>query len=114
MEQDTNEKNSENQEVVEPESSVDDLEKKKKRDLIFEMTLFFILGVLIGITVKTEAVKKITIGFNDYQIVSAKERYDIGALKKNLEDQIKAQAEAQEALQNQAQVQQNSDQQINQ
>ncbi len=58
--------------------------KKKKRDLFFELTLFFILGALIGITLKTEAVKKITIGFNDYQIPAQTVRYDVAELKRNL------------------------------
>jgi len=58
--------------------------KKKKRDLFFELTLFFILGALIGITLKTEAVKKITIGFNDYQIPAQSVRYDVAELKRNL------------------------------
>jgi hypothetical protein len=74
--------------VVEEESeNVQDgqaLEKKKKKDLFFELTLFFILGLLIGITVKTEAVKRITIGFNDYQLPAKASRYDIPELKRNL------------------------------
>ena len=64
--------------------NVEDLAKKKKKDLIFELTLFFILGALIGITIKTQAAKKITIGFNDYQIPAKAERYDIAALKSEL------------------------------
>ena len=64
--------------------NVEDLAKKKKKDLIFELTLFFILGALIGITVKTEAAKKITIGFNDYQIPAKAQRYDLPALKSEL------------------------------
>lgn len=69
-------------------------DKKLKRGAIFEMILFFILGILVGITVKTEAVKKITIGFSDYKIASGKSSYDIESMKKNLEQQ---QAEAVQA-----------------
>lgn len=69
---------------TEKTQSVEESAKKKKRDLIFELSLFFILGILIGITVKTEAVKKITIGFNDYQIPAKIQRYDIAALKAKL------------------------------
>lgn len=69
-------------------------EKKKKKDLIFELTLFFILGLLIGITVKTEAVKRITIGFNDYQIPAKTQRYDVAELKRNLVQQAAREQEA--------------------
>lgn len=71
-----------------------DLEKKKKKDLIFELTLFFILGALIGITIKTEAVKRITIGFNDYQIPAKVARYDLFELKRNLVQQAAREQEA--------------------
>jgi uncharacterized membrane protein YcjF (UPF0283 family) len=88
------------------------LEKKRRKEAIFEMVLFFVLGVLIGVTLKTEAVKRITIGFNDYQIKKPAQSYDIAALKKNLDDQLAAQQAAQQAQQaqpsqTQPQVQQN-------
>lgn len=78
--------------------------KKKKREAIFEMALFLILGVLIGITLKTEAIKKITIGFNDYQIQKVSQSYDVEALKKKLEQQVAEQQASQ-------QIQQQIDQQ---
>ncbi|MEI8344331.1 MAG: hypothetical protein WCF93_05265 [Candidatus Moraniibacteriota bacterium] len=86
---------------VEKMQNVEDLKKKKKKDLFFELTLFFILGILIGITAKTEAAKKITIGFNDYQIPAKLERYDLAELKRNLLQQSAQQQSAQGAIQNQ-------------
>ncbi|NTV40825.1 MAG: hypothetical protein HGA61_00950 [Candidatus Moranbacteria bacterium] len=83
---------------VEKHQSVEDLAKKRKRDLIFELSLFFILGILIGITIKTEAVKKITIGFNDYQIPVKVDRYDVSQLKRNLLQQAAIEQAAQEQL----------------
>jgi hypothetical protein len=77
------------------------LEKKKRREVIFEMALFFILGVLLGITIKTEAVKKITIGFNDYQITKPLQSYDVADMKKKLDEQLAKQQAEQEALQQQ-------------
>jgi len=74
------------------------LEKKKRREVIFEMALFFVLGILLGVTIKTEAVKRITIGFNDYQINQQAERYDVSDLKKKLDEQI-AKQQAQQELQ---------------
>lgn len=86
-----------------PIESEDDLEKKRKREVLFEMALFFVLGILLGITIKTEAVKRITMGFNDYQIVAPAQKYDIASIEKDL----KAQAEAAEqAAQQQAQQEQ--------
>lgn len=74
--------------------------KKKRREAMFELGLFLVLGILIGITLKTEAVKKITMGFSDYQIKKVQQSYDISAIKKKLEDQM-----AQQQMEAQAQMQ---------
>lgn len=63
------------------------LKKMKVDDFKFELTLFLILGFLLGFTIKTEAVKKITIGFNDYKITRVKQSYDFAALKEALDAQ---------------------------
>lgn len=95
----------ENWEILQEEnlsqSSLDEkeAEKKRKKEVIFELALFLILGFLIGITVKTEAVKRVTMGFNDYQ-VSVTKNYNISEIKKELvakmaEQQIEAQAQPQ-------------------
>jgi predicted nucleic acid-binding Zn ribbon protein len=78
------------------------LEKKKRREVIFEMALFLILGILLGVTIKTEAVKRITMGFNDYLISKPAQSYDITELKKNLDDQIAQQQAMQEQAAQQA------------
>lgn len=112
MEQDMKVEKSEHAPIETMENERDP-EKKRKREAIFEMALFFILGVLVGITLKTEAVKSITIGFNDYQIPPKAQRYDVDALKKNLDRQIQEQQSAQQQLQQQEQAspQQNQPQQ---
>lgn len=58
--------------------------KKRRSDFYIEMVLFFILGVLIGITLKTEASKRITIGYNDYQMNIHLQDYDINKLQTDL------------------------------
>ena len=58
--------------------------KKRRSDLYIEMILFFILGVLIGVTLKTEASKRITIGYNDYQMNIHLQDYDINKLQADL------------------------------
>ncbi len=49
--------------------------------------LIFILGFLVGVAVKTEAKKRITIGYNDYQVGGMKQGF-------NLMDQTAAQPAA--------------------
>jgi len=39
--------------------------------------LIFILGFLVGVAVKTEAKKRITIGYNDYQVSGMKQGFDL-------------------------------------
>lgn len=57
------------------------IDLNKKKDFYIELVLIFILGILIGIAVKTEADKKITIGFNDYQMKIAKQDFNINQLQ---------------------------------
>jgi hypothetical protein len=64
-----------------------------KADFFIEIALIFVLGILIGIAVKTEAVKRITMGYNDYQIKIEDDRYSISQLEKDL---IKNQGSAEE------------------
>lgn len=62
-----------------------------KADFFIEIALIFVLGILIGIAVKTEAVKRITMGYNDYKIKIEADRYSISQLEKDL---IKKQSSA--------------------
>ncbi len=86
-------------EIVEEIKNLENKERKKgKTDLYVELVLFFILGVLIGVTLKTEAAKRITIGYNDYQMKIEKQDYNINQLQSDLtrkqaEEISKAQAE---------------------
>ena len=91
-------------EFPEKDENEEDLEKKRKREVIFELVLFFVLGILVGITVKTEAVKRITIGFNDYNIINGKNAYNITDMKNRLDQQ--AEAVQQQIQQQSAQSQQ--------
>jgi len=55
-----------------------------KVDFFIEIALIFVLGILIGIAVKTEAAKRITIGYNDYQIKTNGQQYNINKLQDDL------------------------------
>lgn len=58
--------------------------KRKLSDFYIELALFFILGVLIGIAVKTEASKRVTIGFEDYKMNIYPQAYNINKLQADL------------------------------
>ena len=67
-------------------------EQKRERGLYyFELLLFVILGFLLGIVVKTEAAKRITIGFDDYRVAPKSQGYDFNALEQELAKQQKDQ-----------------------
>jgi len=85
-------------EIMEPERVLEAPKKnrKKRYNFYIELILFFILGILLGIAVKTEAVKKVTIGFDDYKMKIKRQDYDINQLQNNL-------------IQKQIQASQNSD-----
>lgn len=68
-------------ESVESDILQDEQSQSKKMDKYVEFVLLFILGVLVGVAIKTEAVKKITIGFDDYQMKSASQDFDINNLQ---------------------------------
>ena len=56
-------------------------------DFRLELALFLILGFLLGVVIKTEAAKRITIGFNDSAIPSSKQAYDFAKTEKELVEQ---------------------------
>lgn len=60
-----------------------------KRSFYFEMALFLVLGFLLGVVVKTEAAKRVTIGFNDYKVVSLTQDYNFSEIQKNLAEKQK-------------------------
>jgi hypothetical protein len=71
--------------ISEEEKAIPEKKKRgRKTDLYIELVLFFILGILIGITLKTEANKRITIGYNDYQMGIKKSDYNINSLQVDL------------------------------
>ncbi|MFH0969490.1 MAG: hypothetical protein V1804_03220 [Patescibacteria group bacterium] len=72
---------------------------KRKIDPRFELALFLVLGFLLGVVVKTEAVKRITVGFNDSSIQSVKQSYNFEKIKSDIAAQNNAPNQAQGANQ---------------
>jgi cytoskeletal protein RodZ len=72
-------------------------EKRVRRDYYIELSLFLILGILLGVAIKTEAVKRITIGYNDYKMKTMSQEYDINKMQKDmLAKQVEAAKEAED------------------
>jgi hypothetical protein len=74
--------------------NIDNPEKNQKKDFYTEVILMLILGILIGVAVKTEAAKRITIGSDDYRMKFFANTYNLNNLEKELS---KNQAETQAA-----------------
>ena len=64
-----------------PEILIMNDEQKKQADFYIELALFLILGILIGIAVKNEAVKRITVGFDDYKMKFYAQNYDLNKMQ---------------------------------
>ena len=77
-------------------------EGKGKKDYYTELALFLILGILLGIAIKTEAAKRVTIGYNDYKMKIMSQDFDISKMQKDmLAKQIEAAKQEQENVQEQ-------------
>lgn len=58
--------------------------RKSRSDFYIELILFLVLGILVGVSLKTEAAKKLTVGYNDYKMKIMNQDYDINQLQKDL------------------------------
>lgn len=69
--------------------------RKRRNDFYIELALFLILGMLIGVALKNEAVKRVTMGFDDYKMKIFRQDYDLNAVQAKVIQQSKdAQAAA--------------------
>lgn len=71
-----------------------DQEEIIKKNYRTEIVLIFVIGLLIGVMIKSEALKRISVGFEDYKVVAKTQGYDIEAIERNL---FKEAEEAQKA-----------------
>jgi len=65
----------------EAEISPEEIERKKKVDRYIEFGLLFILGILVGIAIKTEATRRVTIGYDDWQMKIVKQGVDFNQMQ---------------------------------
>ncbi|MFZ2189120.1 MAG: hypothetical protein WAV73_06185 [Candidatus Moraniibacteriota bacterium] len=87
--------------VVESIGGDDEIEKearakKTKSELRSRLILTLILGFLVGIAFKAEALKKITIGYDDYLMKIKPQSFDINEIQTKLQKQIEDDAKSQE------------------
>ncbi|MDO8529542.1 MAG: hypothetical protein Q7S18_02640 [bacterium] len=68
----------------EKQAKTEETYEVKKIDFRFELVLFLILGFLLGVVIKTEAVKRITFGYNDREVISLKQGYDFQKIKEDI------------------------------
>lgn len=73
---------------------IEGAEKKDKKNYRTEIILILIIGLLLGIMIKAEALKKLSIGFSDYKVRGGAQSYDLDAIEKRLTEEAKAQEEA--------------------
>lgn len=83
-------------ELEKEEDMAEEKPKKGKYDFYVELVLFLILGILIGIALKTEAVKRITIGYDDYKMKIMKSDFDINKIEKDILQKQKDEAQKQD------------------
>lgn len=67
---------------------------EKKSKFRNKLILIFVLGFLLGVAFKIEALKKITIGYNDYLMNIKTQSYDINKMQADLSKRISSSAEA--------------------
>ena len=87
---------------------VNEEKSKIKIDFRFELALFLILGFLLGVVIKTEAVKRITIGFNDGSVPSLRQAYDFEKMREELGKKNSSAQQAAQESQGNANNQENS------
>lgn len=102
--------NEKNKLVKEPEEddaveSEEKVIKPSKAEFYIELALFLILGLLIGIAIKTESIKRIAIGYEDYKMNIYESDYNINTMQ--VEVAKKRAEEIKEQQKNQAQNAQN-------
>jgi len=75
--------------------------KQEQGNPYIEKALILILGILIGIAIKTEAVEKITIGFDDYLMISHEQSYNLNKMQnEQIQKMIEEQKNQEEEIEN--------------
>ncbi|EKE20913.1 MAG: hypothetical protein ACD_7C00429G0003 [uncultured bacterium] len=69
----------------------------KSKNYHTEIILIFIIGLLLGIMVKAESLKKVSIGFSDYKLKGGAQEYNLDEIEKKMIEESKKKQESPEA-----------------
>jgi hypothetical protein len=75
--------------------------EKLKDDFKVRLVLLFLLGLLLGFIIKSEAVESLVIGFDDYRVDAHSQEYDFNEIEDEMNakiEKMKAEAEMQKAM----------------
>lgn len=72
---------------------INDDKKENKKNYRTEIVLIFIIGLLLGIMIKAESLKKVSIGFSDYKVTGGAQGYDLDGIEERMLEESKAQQE---------------------
>lgn len=75
-------------EIVSENISEEKQLSEKKPKIWKKMAMIFVFGLLLGIALKAEALKKITIGYNDYLMNIKTQNYDINKMQADLSKSV--------------------------
>ncbi|HAI74224.1 MAG TPA: hypothetical protein DCS28_01425 [Candidatus Moranbacteria bacterium] len=77
------------------ENVIEEKQPTEKKAIFYKkLALVFILGFLLGIALKTEALKKITIGYDDYLMKIETQDYNINQMQIDLSKRMETENEA--------------------
>ena len=77
-------------ESLQPELPIE-IEDLKRKNFKINLALYLIMGILLGVIIKTEATKRVVVGFDDYKLAGIRQDYDINKLQKDLIEKANAQ-----------------------
>lgn len=80
------------------EGNVDAEVKKENRLLDTRLIALFIIGALVGITLKTHAIQNITMGFEDYKLQNLKSDFGLSPGEEELVEEEQTTGEAEELI----------------
>lgn len=77
------------------DAEVDEIEsgdEGKKKNYRTEVILILIIGLLLGVMLKAESLKRVSVGFSDYKVEGGAQGYDMDSIEKKMIEENNAQS----------------------